>query len=318
MRNLPSFADPALLVGADHMSDAGVYQLAPGLAIVQSLDFFPPVVDDPYVYGQIASANALSDLYAMGATPRTALNIVGFPDKELDLAILEQILRGASERVIAAGAVVVGGHSVRDAEIKFGQAVTGVVDPSRMMTNDSAGAGEALVLTKGLGTGVITTALRGDRCPAVALDAATASMIRLNSDASRIAVEFGVRCATDVTGFGVVGHAREVALASGVTLRVRASALPILDGALDLAIVENRSGASRTNREGAPDCLVGQDVQPALRELAYDPQTSGGLLLCIAKDRADALCAALRASGDGAAAIVGEVIPREESLVVVV
>jgi len=185
VRSLPPMRDPNLLVGADKLSDAGVYRLADDLAIVQTTDFFPPVVDDPYTYGRIAAANALGDLYAMGATPRTALNIVGFPDDELGLDILERILKGGAERVLAAGAVTIGGHSVRDREIKYGLAVTGTVHPDRMMTNAGARPGDALILPEPLGTGLIATANRGSRCPSEALEAACASMVALNAAPAR-------------------------------------------------------------------------------------------------------------------------------------
>jgi len=316
VRDLPRFDHPDLLVGADTLSDAGVYRITESLAIVQSVDFFAPVVDDPYVYGQIAAANALGDLYAMGALPRTCLNVVAFPDKELELELLSTILAGAAERVKAAGAVVVGGHSVRDAEIKFGLSVTGVVDPARMLTNAAARPGEALVLTKGLGTGVITTALRGDRCPDSALDVACESMVRLNADASSLAVELGATAATDITGFGLLGHAREMADASGVTIEIDALSLPVLPGALELASVENRSSASRANRE----FLDGRASVPAglaepIAELLFDPQTSGGLLIAIDQRRAQALADRCREAGDGLAAVVGRVADRGDNAV---
>lgn len=318
MRDLPAFDDPNLLIGAQTLSDAGVYRLRDDLAIVQSVDFFAPLVDDPFAFGQIAASNALSDLYAMGATPRTCLNIVGFPDKELPIEILGEILRGASERVACAGAVVVGGHSVRDGEIKFGLSVTGVIDPRSMMTNEGARAGDTLVLTKALGTGVITTALRKDRCPQDTLPGAIESMIRLNADAARIAMELGVRGATDITGFGLLGHARELALGSAVTIEIDAGALPILPGAIDLATSENRSSASTTNREAVEgDLRLSPGVDPALVELMFDPQTSGGLLLAIDADRAHELVRRLRGAGDAPAAIIGRVLGKGSTALVV-
>ena len=205
MQGLPSFSDPNLLVGAEHFSDAGVYRLADGMAIVQSLDFFPPLVNDPFVFGQIAAANSLSDVYAMGGRPITAMNIVGFPDDKLGFDVLQEILRGGAERVLAAGAVLLGGHSVRDAEIKYGLSVTGIVDPDHMITNEAAAPGDVLVLTKPLGTGFVTTALRAGKCPDDVLAAACASMMRLNDTAAEAALSVGAKAATDITGFGLAG-----------------------------------------------------------------------------------------------------------------
>ncbi len=318
MRDLPAFDDPNLLIGAQTLSDGGVYRLRDDLAIVQSVDFFAPVVDDPFVYGQIAAANSLSDLYAMGATPRTCMNVVGFPDKDADPELLRRILAGGAERAIAAGAVIVGGHSVRDGEIKYGMSVTGVVDPAKMVTNAGARVGDALVLTKGLGTGVVTTALRGDRCPDDVLAVAVASMVRLNADASRLMVELGASAATDITGFGLLGHALEMASASGVTLVVRANELPVLDGAEALATEENRSGASGANREAVGAHARIEGVEGARRELLFDPQTSGGLLVAIEEDRAGEYVERVRASGDGLAAVVGKVTGAGDTRIVVV
>ncbi len=248
MRELPKFDDPNLLVGAEGFSDAGVYRLRDDLLIVQSLDFFPPLVDDPFVYGQIAAANSLSDIFAMGAQPTTALNIVGFPDDKLELEILSKILAGGAERVIAAGAVIAGGHTVRDTEIKYGLSATGVVHPDQLLTNSKAQPGDKLVLTKALGTGFITTAFKTGHCPDDVLAAATESMAALNQAASQAAVECGAHAVTDITGFGMAGHAAEMAASSGVTVLLQASALPLLPGAELLARKGNKTRASATNR----------------------------------------------------------------------
>lgn len=313
MRTLPTFDDPNLLVGADTLSDAGIYRLREDLAIVQSVDFFAPLVDDPYTFGQIAAANALSDLYAHGATPVTCLHVVAFPDKELPIEVLGRILEGSSERVRTAGAVVVGGHSVRDKEIKFGLSVSGTIDPRRMMTNAGAQPGDVLILTKGLGTGVITTALRKDQCPQNTLDAATRSMVRLNDEASRLAMDAGARACTDITGFGLLGHALQLANASSVSLRIHAGSLPIIEGALDLAVPAFRSGASTTNREAVEGHLAIEGaIDERLLELVFDPQTSGGLLVCVPAQSADRLLGALRDRGHPAA-IIGEVLTRGEA-----
>jgi selenide,water dikinase len=275
-------------------------------------------VDDPFVYGQIAAANALSDLYATGATPRTAMNIVGFPDDELGLDVLERILAGGAERVLAAGAVIVGGHSVRDAEVKYGLSVSGTVDPAKMMSNRGARAGDALVLTKALGTGFVTTALRAGRCPDDARDAACASMVRLNRAASEAAVALGARGATDITGFGLAGHAMEMAIASDVMVRLRLERLPILPGAAPLAAAGNRTRANEPNRAHVEPRLSieGGAARDARLAFLFDPQTSGGLLVALRADRADELVQRCRAAG-AEAAIVGDVLPAGAARIVV-
>ncbi len=327
MRGLPAFADPNLLVGTEHFADAAVYRLvpahahgrapgaagAPGLAIVQTIDFFPPIVDDPFVFGQIAAANALSDVYAMGGRPITALNVVAFPDNELDLSVLTEILRGGAERVAAAGAVVAGGHSLRDKGIIYGLSVTGVVDPAQMMTNAAARPGDALVLTKPLGTGFVTTALRARQCPDVMLAAAIASMTQLNDAAAAAAVAAGARAATDVTGYGLAGHALHLAEASGVTLVIDVPALPRLAGVADLVRATHFSRANKTNREYVKEHLriEGRGADPAAIEFLYDPQTSGGLLIAVAAARAADLVARCRRGGLEHAAIIGSVQERD-------
>jgi len=250
-----------------------VYKLSETCALVQTVDFFTPIVDDPTTYGAIAAANALSDVYAMGGRPLTALSVTCFPANG-DLEDLEEILRGGAAKMIEAQCVVLGGHSVNDQEIKFGYAVTGVVDPARLWTNAGARVGDVLTLTKGIGTGVISTALKREMASLEHVDAAIASMLRLNR------VECEANGCTDVTGFGLIGHAREMALASGVTLEIEASAIPLLAGAYDYAARGAQPGGLKNNREFAGGCA---EVEPGLDEvleaLLYDPQTSGGLLL---------------------------------------
>lgn len=312
MQDLPSFAHPDLLIGAEQFSDAGVYRLRDDLAIVQSADFISPLVDDPFIFGQIAAANSMSDVFAIGATAVTALNLVCFPDHQEDLAVLNRILAGGAERVAEAGAVILGGHSVRDDEIKYGLAVTGTVDPTRLMSNAGAKPGDALVLTKGLGTGYITTAHRFETCPAATLEAVCASMLRLNLDAARIASELGVTGCTDITGFGLAGHAWELAHASHVSVHLNVSDLPLIPGARDLATDANLTRANATNRAHVdPETTIASDADPALLGFVFDPQTSGGLLLAIAADRADELVSRCRDAGDAAATIVGEVRDRD-------
>ena len=318
MQGLPSFSDPNLLIGAEHFSDAGVYRLADGMAIVQSVDFFPPLVDDPFDFGRIAAANAMSDVYATGGRPTTVLNIVCFPDDKVSLDVLQEILRGGAERVQAAGAVIVGGHSVRDEEIKYGLAVTGVVDPDRMMTNRAARPGDALVLTKALGTGFVTTALRAGTCPDDALAAACDSMIRLNDTAAEAAVSLGAKAATDITGFGLAAHAGELASASNVTVRLELDRLPRLAGAEDLAVREHHTRANATNRAHVQRMArfeVADDSVAA--EFLFDPQSSGGLLIAIGPDRADELVKRCRADGLESAAVVGSIEPLADTHLVI-
>jgi selenide,water dikinase len=303
--------DPNLIVGVSTHDDAGVYRLTDDLAIVQTVDFFPPVVDDPFVYGQIAAANALSDVYAMGGTPKTGLNIVGFPDNVLPLDVLGPILEGGAERCALAGVTVVGGHTVRDAEIKFGMAVTGVIHPKRIITNAGARPGDVLVLTKPLGTGIAATANKKNACPPELYDAACASMIALNAGASTAMLAAGAHAATDITGFGLAGHAREMADGSNVTLQIELGRLPVLPGAESLAKPPFLARASKTNREYVQDTLEVRGQPPPERlELIFDAQTSGGLLVSLPPESADEFVETVRALGAGFACVIGEVQPR--------
>ncbi len=319
MRGLPTFDDPNLIVGAEHFSDAGAYRLRDDLLIVQSLDFFPPLVDDPFLFGQIAAANSLSDLYAMGAQPTTALNIVGFPDDQLDLAILGKILQGGAERVIEAGAVVVGGHTVRDAEIKYGLSVTGQVKPERLLTNRQAMPGDSLVLTKGLGTGFVTTAYKADQCPEATLRAATDSMVQLNRAGSQAAQTVSARAATDVTGFGLAGHACEMAEASGVTLAITLDRLPTLPGVAELIRTgKYATRASATNRSYTESKMrIAAGADPTQLELLFDAQTSGGLLISVAPEHVDQLIDTARTAGAIAACQIGSALEREDATLIV-
>lgn len=316
---LPRATDPNLLVGAEHFSDASVYRLTDDLAIVNTIDFFPPMVDDPFTFGQIAAANALSDVYAMGAVPKTCLNVVAFPDNDADPDVLRRILLGASDRVALAEASIVGGHSLRDNEIKFGLAVTGVVNPAKMMTNAGAKAGDVLVLTKALGTGFAATAFRSNQCPDDVLAAACASMIQLNRAASEAAVALGAHGATDITGFGLAGHANEMAQASGVTVALHLRKLPQLPGTLDLVKAGHMSRATKSNRDFvAPVMSEEGGGDPLLSEYLFDAQTSGGLLISIAPERAEELLARCRANDLPAATIIGEVRPRGDAALIIV
>lgn len=311
LRQLPRSQHPDLLVGNEHFDDAGVFRISEELALVQTLDFFPPLVDDPYTFGQIAASNALSDVYAMGGEPLTAMNIVGFPDKELPPEILVEILRGGQERVIAAGAVIVGGHSVRDAEIKYGLSVTGKVHPDRMFTNAAAIPGDRLVLTKPIGSGVLTTAFKKGLLVEEDLDQAIEVMIHLNKGAKDAAVGVGVRAATDITGFGLVGHAFEMADAGGVTFEIEAAAVPLMRRVLELGRESVLTRAHQGTKRHLGDRLGVQGVDPSLVNILCDAQTSGGLLIAVAENQVSKLLDGLRHHKSPCAALIGKVYPRE-------
>jgi selenide,water dikinase len=315
---LPKITDPNLLVGTETHDDAGVYRLTDDIALVQTIDFFPPVVDDPFVYGQIAASNALSDIYAMGATPKTALNLVGYPDDKLSLDWLGEILHGGAERCQASGTVIVGGHTVRDAEIKFGLAVTGIIHPQKILSNAAARPGDKLVLTKALGTGLITTAHKANACPEDLFAAACASMVQLNDLGRDAMLEVGASAATDITGFGLAGHAYEMAQGSGVTLVIHLSQLPLFPGVEAIARKPYLTRASATNAQYvASGFRVEGKVDAARLEVFYDPQTSGGLLISVPAERAEALVANVRSKGASVACVVGEVREKTDVALVV-
>ena len=331
--------DPNVLVGFDHADDAGVYLIGPGIALVQTVDFFTPMVDDPFTFGQIAATNSLSDVYAMGGQPRTSLALVCFPEKA-DLAILERVLAGGLSKMIEAGCSVIGGHSVRDEEMKFGYSVTGVVDPARVLTNGGAKPGDRLLFTKALGTGVISTAIKKKAAKQSWIDAAIASMTTLNKKAAEVISghvgpgqaeksstandqrprtkdHFAVNAMTDVTGFGLIGHAREIALASSVSLRLYANRIPLLEGALECVRAGHIPGGLKANREFA-ECVVGYEdgVSEEVKTILFDPQTAGGLLISVAPDDASMLTQALISAGVPAVEI-GDVLPKAKPLVAV-
>jgi len=306
--------DPNVLVGFDTADDAGVYKISADLALVQTVDFFTPVVDDPYTFGQIAATNALSDVYAMGGRPLSALAMVCFPEKG-DIEILEQILAGGLSKMIEAKCTVVGGHSVRDPEIKFGYAVTGTIHPDRVLTNSSAQVGDALILTKALGTGVISTAIKRAEAKQAWIDGATKAMTTLNGAAMEVAVNFHVHSATDITGFGLIGHVREMALGSGVGIRIHSASVPLLEGALDCVRAGFIPGGLTANRDFA-ECMVDyrDSVPEEVKTILFDPQTAGGLLLSVAAEDADQLLTKLNAGGVRAARI-GEVLLQTKPLI---
>lgn len=296
-----------------------MYRLTDEIALVQTIDFFPPLVDDPYVYGQIAAANALSDVYAMGGVPKTALNLVGYPDDKIrDYGWLEQILLGGAERCKASGTVIVGGHTVRDAEIKFGMAVTGLVHPQKILTNANARPGDRLVLTKPLGTGFVTTAAKANACPQDILDAAIASMVQLNAAGRDAMVEVGVHAATDITGFGLAGHAFELAEGSGVTIVIELAGLPLLPGIEKLIRKGYYTRASKTNREYIQSGLRIEGPEKSDRlDVFFDAQTSGGLLISVPADRCSLLIEKLRDKGTLTADVIGTVVERQDKALVV-
>jgi selenide, water dikinase len=348
--------DSNVLVGFDRADDAGVYLLTPETALVQTVDFFTPIVDDPYTFGQIAATNALSDVYAMGGKPLTSLALVCFPEKG-DLEILERILAGGLSKMIEAGCTVVGGHSIRDEETKFGYSVTGVVHPQRVLANQGAQPGDRLLFTKALGTGVISTAIKKGVAKQEWIDAAVKSMTTLNKAAAEVITgaevittgrvgtgaspvqaerssaasdtasdrtndqrpktsdAFDVHALTDITGFGLIGHAREMALASSVSLLVQSAAIPVLEGALDCIRAGHIPGGLNANRDFA-ECLVGYDpsVPADIRTLLFDPQTAGGLLISISAEDAGPLTQALQDAGVPAVEI-GQVLPRTKPLI---
>jgi selenide, water dikinase len=274
---IPRVPNDNVLVGFDTADDAGVYRLTPDLAMVQTVDFFTPVVDDPYTFGAIAAANALSDVYAMGGRPLTALSILAWPGAG-DIAVLEQILKGGADKIHEAGCVILGGHSVNDPEIKFGYAITGTVHPDRVKTNTGACPGDVVMFTKKIGTGVISTALKRGIAKPAHVEGAIAQMLTLNRAAADAIETLDVHGLTDVTGFGLLGHAREMALGSGVTIEIDSSLVRFLDGALDYAGAGAFSGGLGNNREFVASCVEGSSP---LDDLLYDPQTSGGLLIAL-------------------------------------
>ena len=313
LHSLPILHHADIIVGTETSDDAGVFRLRDDLAVVNTVDFFTPIVDDPYVFGQIAATNALSDVYAMGGEPKTALNIVGFPKGKLDLAILGEILRGGAEKAHEAGVVVIGGHSLIDPEVKYGMAVTGVIHPDRVIRNVGIRNGDALVLTKALGTGIITTALKRRKSTGRSTRAAVDSMVTLNRTASTIMREFTVHACSDVTGFGLLGHAQEMASGSLVTLVLDAKSLPILYGAVRLAEQGLITGGCGRNRAYLDDKIsVSPSVRAGLVEVAFDPQTSGGLLIAVPQDEAATLVERLHDGGIEVATIVGRAIPQQD------
>ena len=295
-----------MLVGTETSDDAGVFRLRPDLAIVNTVDFFTPIVDDPYVFGQIAATNSLSDVYAMGGEPKTAMNIVCFPKGKMEVEVLGEILKGGADKVKESGAVIIGGHSIIDEEIKYGMAITGVIHPDKIFRNVGVQEGDALILTKPLGTGIITTALKKGKASKESIDEAVAFMTTLNAAASAVMCKYPVHACSDVTGFGILGHALGMASGSGVTLVIESQKLPIMHRAPRLAEKGYITGGCKRNRDYLKDKItVEKSLPEGIVEVAFDPQTSGGLLIAVAKRLAAKLIEDLQAAGVTAATQVG-------------
>ncbi len=306
------------MVGLETSDDAGVYKLSDETAMVQTVDFFTPIVDDPYMFGQIAAANALSDIYAMGGKPVTAMNIVCFPNEDLPVSILDQILKGGAERIQAAGAVLVGGHSVRDKEIKYGLSVTGIIPIRNIKTNAGAKPGDVLILTKPLGTGIVSTAIKKGNATQSDIDEIYRSMILLNDAASELMVKHGAGAATDITGFGLLGHAFEMATASKVNLKLHSTEIPVFEG------VKKFIGDKKYLTKGyysnqlltKDNALLHKELDPASKKILYDPQTSGGLLISIKKSNSENLLRELMDRGYPKSKLIGEVLEGSGSILV--
>jgi selenide,water dikinase len=309
LAGLPKFTDENLLVGMETSDDAGVYRLDDNTALIQTVDFFTPIVDDPYVFGQIAAANAVSDIYAMGGKPLTAMNILCFPKKDLPIAVLEAILQGGAERIRAAGAVLVGGHSIEDKEIKYGLSVTGIISPKDIKTNANAQPGDVLILTKPIGTGVIATAIKKGGASESDIKEICESMIRLNDKAAELMVEAGAHAATDITGFGLLGHAHEMAVGSKIDLTILTQQIPFFTKAKHFASDKKYlTKGNKLTRQLTEDSVVYIHIlDEATDRLLYDAQTSGGLLISIENSKAEDLLSKIRNSGYDYAAIIGHV-----------
>jgi selenide,water dikinase len=309
LKALPPTKDPRVLVGLETSDDAGVYQLNEEVALVQTVDFFTPIVDDPFTFGQIAAANALSDVYAMGGTPLTAMNLVAFPIKILSPSILEEILLGGLSKMEEAGVALVGGHTVEDPEVKYGLAVTGIIHPKKILTNAKSMPGDQLILTKPLGTGIIATALKGGKASNEAVQKMVESMVALNRKASEAMQAFGAHACTDITGFGFIGHALEMAMASQVGMVIHSEKIPIFPEALKYARMGFIPGGAYSNRQFF-SCRINvhSNVPPLLIDLLFDPQTSGGLLISLPSDEAERLMAMLKKESNIDSSMVGEVV----------
>jgi selenide,water dikinase len=301
--------DGNVLVGLDRADDAGVYKVSDELALIQTVDFFTPIVDDPYWFGQIAAANALSDVYAMGGIPKTAMNLVAFPVKDMDLSVLRAVIQGGIDKLAEAETVLIGGHSIEDKELKYGLSVTGFVHPARVLTKQNLQPGDGLVLTKPLGTGIVNTAIKAGMASADLTESVTRLMAALNRIAAETMARFDVHACTDVTGFGFLGHLAEMVRGSGCSVRVFAERIPVIEDALTFAAMGLIPAGAYKNREFRAGMIeVADGVARERQDMLFDPQTSGGLLICMPKAQAEDLVAALKDAGLGDAAKVGEIV----------
>jgi selenide,water dikinase len=305
-------------VGLERSDDAGVYKISDDLAIIQTVDFFTPIVDDPYAFGQIAAANALSDIYAMGGTPKTAMNLVAFPLRDLDMSVLRRIIQGGLDKLREAAVVLLGGHSVEDSELKYGLSVTGFIHPDQVLTKRDLKVDDRLILTKPLGTGIINTAMKRGAASQEITARITDLMATLNRDAAEIMRAHPVHACTDITGFGLLGHLAEMVEGSRLGIRLTSEKIPILPEAIEYAGMGLVPGGAARNREfRKPMVEMSPSLDPVLNDILYDPQTSGGLLICVDRDSADGLLSDLKGKGITDAAVIGEVVPEPREKIVV-
>jgi selenide,water dikinase len=305
-------------VGLDRADDAGVYKITDDLAIIQTVDFFTPIVDDPYWFGQIAAANALSDVYAMGGVPKTAMNLVAFPIKDMDISVLRQIIQGGLDKMKEAGVVLVGGHSVEDKELKYGLSVTGFIHPDRILTKKNLKTGDRLILTKPLGTGIINTAIKGGLASREIIETVTRLMATLNKDAAEIMSGYTVHACTDITGFGLLGHIAEMIIDSGISVKLTSKTIPIIPETLEYAGMGLVPAGTYKNREFR-ECMVdfAPSVDRLIQDVLFDPQTSGGLLISVDRESADGLLEKLKEKGMESAAIIGDVATEPKERIIV-
>jgi len=311
--------DENVIVGLDRADDAGVYKISDDMVLIQTVDFFTPIVDDPYWFGQIAAANALSDVYAMGGTPKTAMNLVAFPIKQMDIAVLRQIIQGGLDKLTEAEVVLIGGHSIEDKELKYGLSITGVVHPERVLTKKDMRAGDRLILTKPLGTGIVNTVIKAGMASADLIDQVTHLMASLNRDAARIMSNFNITACTDVTGFGLLGHLAEMVCGSSMSVRVFSDQVPVIAQALEFASMGLIPAGAYKNREFRESTIdFAETVERSRQDVLVDPQTSGGLLISVSTNQAAELITALKDTGVGDAAEIGEVLNGPEEKIWVV
>lgn len=319
LRQLPKFEDPNLLVGMDTMDDAGVYRISDEIALVQTVDIFTPVVDDPYDYGCIVGANSLSDVYAMGGRPLTVMNIIGFPPGKMNPDIVAAILKGGADKVKEAGATIVGGHTINDPELKYGMAVTGLIHPKKIITNSHAKPGDVLILTKPLGIGILTMANTMEQLPEDLIKRITISMSKLNKTASEVMLKIGVNACKDITGFGLIGHASEIAQMSNVSLKISVSKLPMFKEAVEYAKKNIMPGGSFTNKDYyEPLVKTEEGIPQEIQDICFDAQTSGGLLISVDNKKADSMLKEMHRQGVKDAAIIGEVVTKHESPILLI